>query len=47
MQFDGRPRAASEAFAVVQEATHDLVRSPRFLELVAALTPKLAERHWH
>lgn len=47
MQFDDRPNAASEGFGIVCEATSALVRTPRFIELVAALYPKLAEEHWH
>jgi len=43
-QFDDRPRAARksagrEAFGIVLEATHSLVRSDRFRTLVARLAP--------
>jgi hypothetical protein len=43
-QFDDRPRAARksagrEAFGIVLEATHSLVRSDRFRTLLARLAP--------
>jgi hypothetical protein len=52
MQFDDRPKAAREAagreaFGIVLEATHSLVRSDRFRILVARLAPILAEKHWN
>jgi len=47
LEFTDRPKAAREAFGLVCEAARALVRTQRFLELVAMLTPKLAERNFH
>jgi hypothetical protein len=47
MSVDARPDAAREAFAVVAEAAHALVRTDRFRFLVAKLTPELVMNYWH